>query len=371
MDATFRPIPAARRHQAGFSLVELMVALALGLLILVGLSTLFANTSVARGEIDKASRQIENGRFALQTLADDIRHAGYYGALAFAPAAPAAMPDPCSTVTADVQAAIGLPLQGYAGAAAAPLACLDGYKPQTGVIVVRRASTAAPAASAVAGSFNIQVSGCAGDGNVGYVLDTSAGTFGMHSNGSPGCVPLTGAPIAPISPFFVRIYYVSCNSDSATACGASGGDGVPTLQRLEVYPANTPCPSGSHGVGAGNTSPCIAPVVDGIENLQFGYGLDSSSPTPDGTPDVYTDVPPASVDRAASGAYVNNWRDVMSVRIYLMARNLDPTGGYVDAKTYALGPVSVNYAANDPLARYKRHAYSEVVRLNNPAGRRE
>jgi hypothetical protein len=33
--------------------------------------------------------------------------------------------------------------------------------------------------------------------------------------------------------------------------------------------------------------------------------------------------------------------------------------------------VSVNYAATDPLARYKRHAYSEVVRLNNPAGRRE
>jgi type IV pilus assembly protein PilW len=113
----------------------------------------------------------------------------------------------------------------------------------------------------------------------------------------------------------VRIYYVSCNSDSATACGASGGDGVPTLQRLDVLPGGT----------------VITPVVDGIENLQFGYGLDSSSPTPDGTPDVYTDVPPASVDRAASGAYVNNWRDVMSVRVYLLARNLDPTGGYVDA----------------------------------------
>ena len=355
MDATFRPIPAARRPQAGFSLVELMVALALGLLILVGLSTLFANTSVARGEIDKASRQIENGRFALQTLADDIRHAGYYGALAFPPAAPAAMPDPCSTVTADVQAAIGLPLQGYAGAAAAPLGCLAGYKPQTGVIVVRRASTAAPAASAASGAFNIQVSGCVGDGSAGYLLDTAAGAFTMHANEAPGCVPLTSAPIAPISPYFVRIYYVSCNSDSATACGASGGDKVPTLQRLDVLPGGT----------------VITPVVDGIENLQFGYGLDSSSPTPDGTPDLYTDVPPLSVDRAASGAYVNNWRDVMSVRVFLLARNLDPTAGYVDTKTYALGPVSVNYAANDPLSRYKRHAYSEVVRLNNPAGRRE
>jgi type IV pilus assembly protein PilW len=254
----------APRH-AGFSLIELMVGLTLGLLILVGLSTLFANTSVARGEIDKASRQIENGRFALQTLSDDIRHAGYYGALANAPDVPAALPDPCSTATADVQAAIGLPLQGYAGGAIDPLGCLDGYKPQTAVLVVRRASTAAPAAAPAASSFNIQVSGCAGDATP-YVLDVStAATFILHSNNpasSPGCTPITTAPAALISPFYVRIYYVSCNTDSGVACGAAGADGVPTLQRVDVTP----------GAAA------ISPIVDGIENLQFDLGVDTAFP---------------------------------------------------------------------------------------------
>jgi type IV pilus assembly protein PilW len=336
--------------QSGFTIVELMVAITLGLLILAALSTLFANTSVARREIDMASRQIENGRFALQTLGDDIRHAGYYGALANAPGAPTIWPnDPCSTSAANVRDALGVPLQAYAAASAAPLACLPGYKANTGVVVVRRASTAASAASAAAGLFNMQVSGCAGDPNPGYVLDASTGIFGMHSNDAPGCTPITGAPAAGIVPFFVHIYYVSCNTDSAVACAAAGADGVPTLQRVDVTPGGT----------------AVTAVVDGIENLQFGFGLDSTNP-PDATPDLYTDAPPAAADRAASGPYTNNWRDVMSVRINLLARNIDRTGGYTDAKTYDLGAASVA-----PGGPYKRHAYAEVVRMNNPAGRRE
>lgn len=346
----FLTVPCASHgpHQRGFSLVELMVALTLALLILVGLSALFANTSVARGEIDKASRQIENGRFALQTLGDDIRHAGYYGPLSNAPAAPGALPDPCSTATADVQAAVGLPLQGYAGAAVAPLACLDGYKPETGVVVVRRASTAAPAAAAAASAFNIQVSGCAGDASP-YLLGTPSGTFNLHSNLAPGCIPITGAPAAGISPFFVRIYYISCNTDSAVACGAAGADGVPTLQRIDVTP-----------LGADPT-----PVVDGIEDMQFDYGMDTDAvgAAGYGAPDLYTNT---TAHVSLTPTTVAEWENVLSVKIYLLARNVDRTGSYTDAKTYSLGPVSVT-----PGGPYKRHAYAEVVRLNNPAGRRE
>jgi type IV pilus assembly protein PilW len=343
------PRASSGPRQRGFSLIELMVALTLALLILVGLSALFANTSVARSEIDKASRQIENGRFALQTLGDDIRHAGYYGALSNAPAAPTIWPnDPCSTVLSDVRDAIGLPVQGYAGGAVAPLTCLDGYKPQTGVVVVRRASTAVPAAAAAASAFNIQVSGCAGDASP-YLLDTPSGTFNLHSNLAPGCLPLTGAPAAGISPFFVRIYYISCNTDSAVACGAAGADGVPTLQRIDVTP-----------LGADPT-----PVVDGIEDMQFDYGMDSDAvgTAGYGAPDIYTNT---AAHVSLTPTNVAEWEDVLSVKVYLLARNIDRTGSYADVKTYSLGPVSLT-----PGGPYKRHAYAEVVRLNNPAGRRE
>ena len=69
---------------------------------------------------------------------------------------------------------------------------------------------------------------------------------------------------------------------------------------------------------------------------------------------------------ATTPSNLAEWENVMSLRIYLLARNLDATGSYTDVKTYALGPVTVT-----PGGAFRRHAYSQLVRLNNPAGRRE
>lgn len=349
-----------RAPQAGFSLVELMVALTLSLLILVGLIVLFANQSAARTEIDKSSRQIENGRFAMQVLSDDIRHAGYFGALGTAPAVPSALPDPCSTTVADARLGIGIPLHGYVGAAAAnaiaagTLGCIDaaaGYKPYTAVLVVRRAGTGTPTASTspTAGFFNIQASGCAGDANL-YTLDVPTGTFNLHANGFPGCTPITAAPLATLLPVYTRIYFVS--TCSQTDCSAGGADTVPTLKRIDVTPTGT----------------LVTPIVDGIENIQFEYGLDALALF-DGTPDTYTSTPPDATKDAgvpAPSTAGRTWENVMSVRVNVLARNLDLTAGYTDTKTYDLGASSVS-----PGGAFKRHAFREVVRLNNPAGRRE
>src|SRR5882724_4062244 len=73
------PIRHLLRHQAGMSLVELMVSLAVGLILLAGITTLIGRQSSAREELEKASREIENGRYATQLLRKDIQHAGYYG----------------------------------------------------------------------------------------------------------------------------------------------------------------------------------------------------------------------------------------------------------------------------------------------------
>ena len=347
----------------GFSIVELMVALAIGSLLLVALATLFINTSLARTEVDRASRQIESGRYAMQILSDEIRHAGYYGPLINPPtntASITSLPDPCSTTLSDIQNNAFLPLQGYAGAASASaidtgkLACITsaaGYKPNTAVLVVRRADTTIATApgSPTPGAFNIQVSGCAGD-PVAYILNTDgAGPYTLHSNGAPGCTPITSAPVATLSPFYTRIYYIS--TCSGTDCSATGADTVPTLKRIDIRPSTAVPPT------------VITPIVDGIENLQFDYGIDNAPATRDGTPDVYTNT---SAHAGTTPNSIAEWQDAMTVRVYLLARNIDQSSGFTDQKTYSLGPISVN-----PGGSYRRHAYNELVRLNNPAGRRE
>src|SRR6266576_1568679 len=68
--------------QRGFSLVELMVGLFIGGIVLFAMTVLFANNSRARAQIDQSTQQIENGRYALDVLRDDLHLAGYYGDVA-------------------------------------------------------------------------------------------------------------------------------------------------------------------------------------------------------------------------------------------------------------------------------------------------
>ena len=340
--------PQLTPQRTGFTLVELMVAMAIASVLLVALAAMFVNTSAARGEMDKASRQIETGRYAMQILADEMAHAGYYGALANPPSLPVtvtSLPDPCDFAVATVQGSVAIPLQGYAGkptSAALGISCIDaaaGYKPNTAVIVVKRADTSIAATAATAGFYNIQTSGCAGDA-VRYILDSPSATFNLHANGSPGCLPLTGAPAAKITPIYSRIFYISTCSNAS--CTASGHDSIPTLKRIDLTPTAMSAP---------------VALVDGIEDMQFEYGIDTAAA--DGTPDSYTTTPSFA-----------NWSNVMAVRAHILARNIDATPGYTDVKTYTLG-AATPYTPTGADVHYRRHVYSELVRLTNPSGRRE
>jgi type IV pilus assembly protein PilW len=68
--------------------------------------------------------------------------------------------------------------------------------------------------------------------------------------------------------------------------------------------------------------------------------------------------------------------NVVSVQLYMLVRDRDPTFGYLDTKTYCYGEPNPNgtcpggsqYTPND---NYKRHMFITTIRVNNVAGRRE
>lgn len=68
-----------RRPQAGFALVELLLAMAVGLLVMAGLVQVFAGTRQSYRLQEELSRMQENGRFAMEILGRDIRMAGFIG----------------------------------------------------------------------------------------------------------------------------------------------------------------------------------------------------------------------------------------------------------------------------------------------------
>jgi len=153
-----------RSSQQGLNLIELMVAMAISMVLLLGITSLIVSQNDSRNELEKASRQIENGRYAMQLLGTDLRQAGYYGLyyqlqmhlypkiLGNGANPP---PDPCDVATTDMRDSLYLPIQGYNDAlpAAAIFTCkLDGvstannvknYVPGTDILVVRRTDTGA------------------------------------------------------------------------------------------------------------------------------------------------------------------------------------------------------------------------------------
>jgi len=66
------------RGGAGFSLVELLVAMTLGLVAIAGLGQLYVGGRDAQRIVDANASLTEKARFALEFLARDIRMAGYF-----------------------------------------------------------------------------------------------------------------------------------------------------------------------------------------------------------------------------------------------------------------------------------------------------
>jgi type IV pilus assembly protein PilW len=215
------------RFQSGFSLIELMIGILLGLIVLGALTTFFVNTSANRHEIERTSRQIENGRFAIDALRSEVHLAGFYAELQ-QPGAPWQMPDPCLTDLASMGLVLGppvqipLPISGYASDAAIP-ACLANYLKGTDVLVVRRLNTeTTPVAAAAAGQFYFQPSRCQTDSTLKpWWFDTGANAANFDLR------PVNCTGLQPLYRFRVEVFYIRDYSLTV-------GDGIPTLVKMEL-----------------------------------------------------------------------------------------------------------------------------------------
>jgi type IV pilus assembly protein PilW len=375
------------RNQGGFSLVELMIASTLGLLILSTMISVFVSTSQTRNEVDKSSRQIENGRFAIEMLREDIQLAAFYGDYLPTSTVTWTTPDPCSLVLNDMGFTAGnvpVGLRGYPDSTATSgvePSCLGHdnsgtFVPDrmagTDILVVRRVSTsmikidvdengthdtnytkesgATVAPATLAGHYYFQAFNCSDTPvEASYVMAKTTASFVLHGvkpAGTPASCMNGG--LAPIRQYFVRIFYIAtCNN-----CSGSG-DGIPTLKMVELMPGTSAC---SADPAAACGSMTVSSIAEGIQNMQFEYGIDSDA---DGIPNSYSTAP-ATAD----------WQNVIAVKIYLLARNTEITGDYKDTKTYSLASDGSTLTGSPFNDQYKRHVYAATVRAVNIGNRR-
>lgn len=323
------------RSNRGFSLVELMVSIAIGLILIAGLAMLFANSSQTGQEIEKSIRQIENGRYALELLNEDVSVAGYYGEVSTTGITLGTAPA-CATALADLgwnNAALTAPvaLTGLTPTETAALACLSNHKAGTAAVVLRRLDTTpASPGPGTNGSAYLQTSRCSTDpNNTRFILSDTATDFSLRG--------LDCTAVNTIHRYITRIYFVA-------SCNECGSDTVPTLKRAELR----------------GTAMVIVPLAEGIEEVAYDYGFDTDG---NGSPDVYL-----TGLSGVSGAADNDWSNVVGVRINMLSRSTETSAGFTDGKTYSLGLAGTRGPFTD---KHKRRAYTVTSRLNNVAGPRE
>lgn len=353
---TIHPHRRSVRLQQGLSVVELMVGLTVGMIMVAGLALMFGNATRSSLELEKAVRHIENGRQAIDVLSEDLALAGFYGTLPTYGYAPLPTANPCSdsaTLASDLASgtlagaalpALPLPVVGVYPAES--LTCLAHRKSGTPALVLRRLDTAVRQPKDIELTnrrLYVQDSHFQADNFYSYKV-TAGSASGLDLRA------IDGKPNVARR-FLARVYYIATCSN----CN-NGGDGIPTLMRLDLDGAQT----------------VTRPVAEGIDQIAFDYGFDNNA---DGAADLWWGLNGAAGANQAAAAATDadkGWKNLVAVRVALVSRNIERTAGFVDASTYEMGLAGASKNTYTPPAdATKRRHYVATIRLATVAGGRE
>ncbi len=388
----------------GFTLVELMVAMLIALIITFGVVQIFTANRATYQLDEGLARAQENGRFAIEFLAQDIRHAGYlgcnrdlkresineiksrevtnflvgiggtkYAAQGIRGSEYTAVPTGIGNTYAAGAFPVGNAVAGWTPALDAAL--VTAAQPGSDVLVVERMSQNAwtlvapyvtttnvhlhPAfASQVKVNDILLVSDCV-HAALFQVTDVTAAGVISHTvgSGTPGnrCGEWEGAE-------FLSGNAATDECDNANVDFKEPNSRLGTYQRIAYFVAQGPGPCGPPGscqptlfrstAGPFGISNAQA-LVEGVENFQVLYGEDTNA---DGVADRYV---------TANNVSVLDFTRVVSVRIGLLVHGANTTGSSndiaVDTDTHNVAGTIVD-PADDKL---RRRVFSTTLQLRN------
>lgn len=361
-----RPLERNRlldRCQAGFTLIELMVSMVIGLFIAGGLiAIVVTSTSAYNVQLDHA-RVNENARFAVEFLSRDVRMAGYYGCL-----------DNPANVINNLNAAAGTlyditdAIEGFEGNASETTWQPSGtavsglsIQPGTDAITVRFANPTESADLDGESSPDSPIPG--GDAANGH-YEFDAGQVAVVSDCDKADVfQITGTDDDNNLAHAGGGGFTPGNTSGSLGGGL--GDGYTTSATVMTYNAvryfvrrkDTSDTDGDAPVAlfreylSGSGATTVEEVIEGVENMQVLYGVDTDA---DGVANAYQTA--ANVG--------GQWRNVVSVQVALLVRSNDEYGHDFEsgAASHDLLGQTITDTAD---LRVRRHKYTTTIALRN------
>jgi type IV pilus assembly protein PilW len=319
------------QKSCGVTLIELMIAMVIGLLMIAGALTLYARTRDSYQTLDSISRLQESARYAMDVLEDDVRLAGFWG-LTNNPAnvtnigATIAVGSTCGNWPNNWATDLGNFIAGSNDSYGLTCAAYgSGAQANTDVIAVRRAS-AQRITQTAAGVTPF-------DNDILVATSRSTGVLFVGADALAAGYDIADVANQPHTDdtrqLFVNAYYVSKDS--------SLGTGYPSLRRWTL--------------GAGPTM-TDQEIMPGVEDMQIQYGIDSTAfATGDQRVAAYY-VDPGAVPAGA---------EVVAVRIWLRVRSQSLDLGFVDNTPYV-------YADENTAAigdHYHRFVLQRTIQIRN------
>jgi type IV pilus assembly protein PilW len=325
--------------QQGFTLIELMIAMLLGLLLSGALLTMLSQARRSFQQDEVFASMQDESRYAMRELTSDLSMAGYIGdilvpeSITFDATLLTSMGDDCERASDDETFAYRLTdsttgvdttLMGLdnitTAVAVAQFACLDAAELVAGTdIVAVKHLAGAESTSLVEGDVVVRYNG-------------TVGSLFVHPIAASFPLPYEDRIYTP------AIYFIRNYTNTA-------GDGLPSLCRKVLVGGTT----------VNMTTECIAA---GIENLQVEYGIDSNA---DGSVDSYINAP----DGVPTEAEMELMEQTVSVKVYMLARTADVDRAYTNDKTYAFS----NAAIPPPNDSFRRRVYTTTVSVPNVRNR--
>ncbi len=327
------------RRQAGLTMVELMVALAIGSFLMIGAVTIYGQSREAFVINESIARVQETAQFAMDTIETDLRMASNYGrnsrGIAVEGRALVGDEDP-NNLNPPIDCGArwvldaGQPVDGFNngyGLACLPTAAAGAWQPFSDTITVRRASVAP--VTPTAGRFQIQTTRIQGE-----IFYDGLIPDGFQPPADPTAPALATDPSATHN-LMVNSYYVAQESELIP--------GVPTLRRKTLT------------FRAGASVIEDQEVAPGVENIQMQLGIDMNN---DNTVDRYVNPDDPIYDPNAPG-YTG--ASVLTARIWIIVRGTSREFGVQDVNTYKPGDVDLG----TPNDEYRRLQVSKTILLRN------
>jgi type IV pilus assembly protein PilW len=358
----------------GLTLIEIMIALVIGSLLLVGAMGLFASNKRIYKEQDAMGRLQENARFALDLMIKDIRRAGYIG---------------CSDSMSSVSNTL---------ANAGTVGNLNNFT--NAIEGSENANNWAPSASTEAIASILPTSGMQTRPDaitlryLESLDDEISLTANMANGGAATVVPVTCSPTAdctssgPLAQFenitlsdcaSTDIFSISAITATSLAhAGVALSKGYDSTSQISRYVTNryfigngandrqgNPIPTlfrytftqdKEDSDGDSNTTEFLAfnqPLIEGIENMQILYGEDTTNS--DSVADTYVNA-----------TAVTSWANVVSVRLAILVRTVEQNiRGDINNNAYTLLGSNI-YTTGSPAADYhRRRIFSTTVQIRN------